>query len=104
MNSQVFVLLTIVTEAVLESTIAEEVLRLGARGYTVTDARGCGSHGVRSGAWGQGNNIHIEVISDVDVIDKIITHLRDSYDENYGLLMFTSRVEVHSRSRIGERS
>ncbi len=52
MNTQPFVLLTIVTEAVLESTIAADILRLGARGYTVTDARGSGSHGVRSGAWG----------------------------------------------------
>ena len=97
MNSQAFVLLTIVTEAVLESTLAEDILRLGARGYTVTDARGRGAHGVRSGAWGQGNNIRIEVIGDEDLIGKIIAHLRDSYDQNYGLLMFTARVDVHSR-------
>ena len=97
MNLQAFVLLTIVTEAVLESTIAEDILRLGARGYTVTDARGYGSHGVRSGAWGQGSNIHIEVIGDEDLIGKIIDHLRDSYDQNYGLLMFTGHVDVHSR-------
>ena len=53
MNSQVFVLLTIVTEAVLEPSISEDVMRFGVRGYTVTDARGRGSHGVRSGAWGR---------------------------------------------------
>ncbi len=97
MNTQPFVLLTIVTEAVLESTIAADILRLGARGYTVTDARGSGSHGVRSGAWGQGSNIRIEVIGNEDMIGKIITHLRDNYDQNYGLLMVTGRVEVHSR-------
>ncbi len=31
------------------------------------------------------------------MIGKIITHLRDNYDQNYGLLMVTGRVEVHSR-------
>ncbi len=97
MKTQPFVLLTIFTEAALESTIAEDVMRLGARGYTITDSRGCGSHGVRSGAWGEGNNIRIEVIGNEDMIGKIIVHLRDSYDQNYGLLMVTGRVEVHSR-------
>ncbi len=97
MKTQPFVLLTIVTEAVLESTITGDILRLGARGYTVTDARGSGSHGVRSGAWGQGSNIRVEVIGDEKMINDIITHLRDSYDQNYGLLMVTGRVEVHSR-------
>ena len=97
MNSQVFVLLTIVTEAVLESSISEDVMRFGVRGYTVIDARGRGSHGVRSGAWGQGNNVRIEVIGNEEMINNIITHLRDSYDQNYGLLMFTGPVEIHSR-------
>ena len=97
MNSQVFVLLTIVTEAVLESSISEDVMRFGVRGYTITDARGRGSHGVRSGAWGQGNNVCIEVIGNEEVINNIIIHLRDTYDQNYGLLMFSSRVDVHSR-------
>ncbi len=97
MKTQPFVLLTIFTEAALESIIAEDVMRLGARGYTITDSRGCGSHGVRSGAWGEGSNIRIEVIGNEDMIGKIIVHLRDSYDQNYGLLMVTGRVEVHSR-------
>ena len=97
MKSQGFVLLTIVTEAVLESSISEDVMRFGVRGYTITDARGRGSHGVRSGAWGQGNNVRIEVIGNEDMINNIIIHLRDTYDQNYGLLMFSSRVDVHSR-------
>ncbi len=97
MKTQPFLLLTIFTEAALESTIAEDVMRLGARGYTITDSRGCGSHGVRSGAWGEGSNIRIEVIGDEKIINDIITHVRDSYDQNYGLLMITGPVEVHSK-------
>lgn len=97
MNYQSLTLLTIVTEAMLESSITEVVMSMGARGYTVTDARGSGSHGVRSGAWGQGSNIRIEVLGSQDLIDKIVAHLRESYDQNYGLLMVTCRVEVHSR-------
>ena len=97
MNTQAFTLLTIVTEAVLEPTLAKDIMAHGARGYTVTDSRGSGSHGVRSGAWGQGSNIRVEVIGNEKMINAIITQLRDSYDQNYGLLMFSSPVNVHSR-------
>ena len=40
--------LTIVTEASLESALLRDFERLGAHGYTVTDARGTGSRGVRN--------------------------------------------------------
>jgi len=33
----------------------------------------------------------------VDLIGKIVAHLRDNYEQNYGLLMITDRVEGHSR-------
>lgn len=97
MNSESFILLTLVTEAALESSISEAVMRLGARGYTITDARGRGAHGVRSGDWGQGNNIRLEVIGGSELIQRIIDHLRENYDQNYGLLMFTTPVQIHSR-------
>ena len=46
MSNQVLKLLTIVTEAALENTLAKTIERLGAHGYTITDARGKGGRGV----------------------------------------------------------
>jgi hypothetical protein len=40
-------LLTIVTKAAPEDTLVRDIETLGARGYTITDARGKGSRGQR---------------------------------------------------------
>ena len=53
-------LLTIVTEAALEHELTTELQRLGAHGYTVTDARGRGGRGVRNASWSMSANIRIE--------------------------------------------
>lgn len=54
-------LVTIVAEAILEKRLLEEVRRQGAKGYTLTDARGEGSRGLRTMDW-EGKNIRLEVI------------------------------------------
>ena len=38
-------LLTIITESALEDQLLQTVESLGAKGYTITDARGKGRHG-----------------------------------------------------------
>lgn len=55
-------LLTIVCEAELEASIVRDLKALGARGYTITDARGYGAHGTRDAAWPSSANIRIEVL------------------------------------------
>ncbi len=45
-------LLTVITEAALEGTLIQAVEHLGARGYTIVDARGKGARGVRDAGWG----------------------------------------------------
>lgn len=64
MPAQSMTLLTILSEAVLEDILIDEIMGLGAKGYTVSEARGRGTHGVRSGKWTAGGNIRIEVIGD----------------------------------------
>ncbi|MFZ5474981.1 MAG: P-II family nitrogen regulator [Pseudomonadota bacterium] len=88
------VLLTILSEAVLEDTLIDEITELGATGYTITDARGRGAHGLRSGKWSASGNIRIEVIGDEDLCQRIAQRLKENYDRDYGLLMFTSRVDL----------
>ncbi|MFN2337894.1 MAG: P-II family nitrogen regulator [Gammaproteobacteria bacterium] len=87
-------LLTIVTEAVLENLLIEEITSLGAKGYTVTDVRGRGSHGLRSGNWRKEGNIRIEVVGDAELCAAIVDRLKAAYEHDYGLMMFTTPVEV----------
>lgn len=89
-------LLTIICESILEAFLEEDLPKLGARGYTISDARGLGSHGRRSGAWRKEGNIRVEILCDDAQAEAIVSHLRREYERDYGLLIFSSRVEVHS--------
>ena len=88
------ILLTIFSEAVLEDDMVDEIMSLGAKGYTITDARGRGTHGLRSGKWSAGGNIRVEVIGDAELCARIAARLQQNYDENYGLLMYTRTVDL----------
>lgn len=89
------ILLTIITEGVLEDSIIDDFKRLGVPGYTISDARGLGTHGRRSGNWRKECNIRIDVIGDSDQCARIIARLKDAYDRDYGLLMYSHPVDCH---------
>lgn len=94
MNSSMRKLLTIITEAALESVLIKDLERLGVRGYTITDARGKGSRGVRSSAWDASSNIRIEVVCDAATADAVTAHLQTHYYQNYAMILFVSDVAV----------
>ena len=96
MNTPNRLLLTIVCEAVLEPFLEEELPPLGVTGYTITDARGLGTHGRRTGAWRKEGNIRVDILCSPDLAERVAAHLRGEYEAHYGLLIFSSPVEVHS--------
>lgn len=96
MPAQAMMLLTILSEAVLEDILIDEIMALGAKGYTISEARGRGTHGVRSGKWTAGGNIRIEVIGDVGLCTRIVNRLKAAYERDYGLLMFTCPIELQN--------
>ena len=87
-------LLTIVAEAVLEPQLIEVVEEKGAGGYTITDARGSGSRGVRSAGWTHNGNIRLEVICTPEVADDITACLRERYYADYAMVLFITDVGV----------
>jgi nitrogen regulatory protein PII len=87
-------LVTIVTEAVLEPELSEELEDLGASGYTVTNARGSGSRGIRDAGWFSSSNIRIEVVCSDEVAQAIARHLRRKYYDHYAMILFESDVRV----------
>jgi len=96
MPAQAMQLLTILTEAVLEDTLIDEIMAQGAKGYTISEARGRGTHGLRSGKWTAGGNIRIEVVGDSELCARIVERLQANYERDYGLLMFTCAVELQN--------
>ncbi len=87
-------LLTIFTEATLEHVLIKDMDRLGIRGYTISDARGKGSRGVRDAAWDESRNVRIEVICAREQAEALLGHLQVRYYSNYAMVAYLSEVEV----------
>ena len=87
-------LLVIITEAALEKSLARDVRRLGAQGYTVYDVRGAGHSGIREGSWDADRSIEMKVICESAVADRIAAHVLAEYAPNFGLTLFFADVEV----------
>jgi hypothetical protein len=88
------VLLTVITEAVIEQTLLRDLDRLGVRGYTVSDARGRGSRGVRDAAWREASNIRIEVICPRAQAEALLVHVQARYYADYAMVAFLADIEI----------
>ena len=87
-------LVTIITETPLEHIIVREVEQLGAKGYTLTNARGKGSTGLRDGEWDANSNIRLEVVCTAEVAKAIIERMKVKYYDNYAMILFWQDVSV----------
>lgn len=87
-------LVTIITESSVESQLLQDLDRLGARGYTVLEGRGRGSHGARTADWDQSVNVRIEVVCDERVASAILEHCQKHYTPHYAMVAYLSDVQV----------
>ena len=87
-------LITIICESCLEGQITQASIKLGARGYTVCDARGKGAHGLRDGSWPEKGNIRIEIICDEPIATRVLDLLVENYYQNYTFVTFVADVGV----------
>lgn len=87
-------LLTVFTEATIEHVLIKDMDRMGIRGYTISDARGKGSRGVRDASWDESRNIRIEVICARPQAEALLAHLQARYYSNYAMVACFSEVEV----------
>jgi nitrogen regulatory protein PII len=72
-------LVTIIASSEFVDRLAETLRSLGARGYTMTDARGRGVHGPRGLSFFDAGNARIETIVPAAVADKILEHIVKDY-------------------------
>jgi nitrogen regulatory protein P-II 2 len=86
-------LVTIIAEAVLEPRLLEDIHRLGATGYTLTEVRGEGSRGIRATEF-EGKNLRIETLVAEDTADGILRHLAEAYFPLYAVVAFVADVQV----------
>ena len=93
MHTRTLKLVTIVTERILEDRLLTKLVELGAKGYTVTQATGKGSRGVRASEW-EGPDSRIETLVSPEVADAIITHVSEKYFEHYAVIVYAQDAEV----------
>jgi hypothetical protein len=86
-------LVTIVSESVLTEQLVEAIKRLGATGYTLTEATGEGSRGMRFGEH-PGENVRIETLVGPDVADRILDLLTADFFPNYAVAAWVVDVQV----------
>lgn len=94
MKNENTILVTILTESALETLLIKDIEGLGATGYTITNARGKGSQGLRSGAWEATSNIRVEILCEKSVARKIESYLQETYYDNYAMVVFSAAVDV----------
>ena len=87
-------LLTIVTETAIENSILRDLDDLKVSGYTITNARGKGSRGIRNASWETSGNVRIEIVCDDEMSKRISTFIREKYYKNYAMIIYVSDVEV----------
>jgi len=93
MNLKQRKLITIVVEAALEPRLVRDITKLGAKGYTVTDATGAGPRNQRNGDL-EGGNIKLEIVVHSDLVAPVLELLSVNYFPHYACSCWVSSVEV----------
>ena len=86
-------LVTIVAETILTEPLLAGLERLGVSGYTVSDARGKGSRGRRTGEL-PGENVRIETLTGEETAARILDLLAERWFPDYAVVAWVSDVEV----------
>ncbi|MGB5631196.1 MAG: hypothetical protein WBM44_29250 [Waterburya sp.] len=87
------ILVTIVSEAVLQDRLIKLLITLGVSGYTIVPVQGAGSHGKRTGDMaGYNTNIEVKTIVSPEVSDQLLEKLKQ-FPETFALIAFRENVE-----------
>jgi nitrogen regulatory protein PII len=87
------ILLTIISEAVLQDRLIQLLTKLGVSGYTIIPAQGAGSHGRRMGDMaGYNTNIEIKTIVNSETSDHLLETLKP-LQATHALIAFRQSVD-----------
>jgi nitrogen regulatory protein PII len=84
---------TLIAEPVLEDHITRDLLAHGATGFTVIEARGKGTRGIRTGDI-PGQNVRIETVVTKRVAERILERVQDKWFESYAVIAWAHATKV----------
>ena len=88
---------TIIADAALEKTLVQEVLRLGAKGYTCMQCFGKGRHETVVDPLSGQSRVRIEVLTRPAVAAAILDYVHQGRFENYPVAAFSDTVQADGR-------
>lgn len=94
---------TIIGDDTVKYRILEEILAMGATGYTDFPAHGKGARGVRP-RHAEPANAKIEVIATPEVAHRILEHVARHYFDDYAMIAFLTDVEVLRGEKFGGKA
>ena len=94
MNTHPMKLVTIVCEAYAKEAVTKLLHEVGAHGYTLFAVEGDGSRGQRPADIPEFANIQIEVVTQPEVAQTLLTRLGQDFFPRYGMIAFESDVRV----------
>lgn len=97
-------LVTIVAEAVLKERLTAVILGAGASGFTIVEASGQGSRGLRSTTVVDGQNIRIEAILQDQAAESLLETLEREYFPHYAVIAWVGEVSVIRSEKFGLQS
>ena len=86
-------LITVIAESTIEHRITEDLLALGAAGFSVVEGRGEGTRHLHAGEL-PGANVRIETVTPAHVADRILGHLAERYFHDYSIIAYVTDVAV----------
>jgi hypothetical protein len=96
-------LVTVIASSELQERLIDDLRKLGARGYTVSQASGGGLHGPRQrGIWDTGN-VRVETLVAADIAARVMDRVVRAY-EGLSLVAFMHDVEAVPRSHFEYQS
>lgn len=91
---------TIIADSLLDEIITRQLGKLGAKGYTVMDCRGCGEHQVVQDLAVISSRIRIDVVVQPAVAEAITAFLGSPQFAQRALMFFVGTVQVSPRDRF----
>lgn len=87
-------LLVVICEAAIEQPLIEDLMRLGAQGYTIADVRGRGRGGARDASWEADRSIELKVVCDSGLAERLAAHVLQHYAPHYAVTLYLHPVAV----------
>jgi len=87
-------LVNIITESTLGSVLPDEIIMIGASGYTLFEVSGSGKRGKREGDFTLSQNIKLEILCEEEIASKIIEHCKSKYAKHYAMFIFICDADV----------